>query len=674
MQKWFTILQRICKRIPILFLLLPCVQVLLPLFSAAQYPIVNITAIQNQIAAAKEDSTRVRLYGVLGWSLRFSDTKESQRLAEEMIRLATPVNDYLRLAEAYRIKGFARVLEQKLTETLDMYAIGTAYASKASSGYMLAHFKSLIAGMYQDKGDFDKAILFYLEGLKIAEDYKDPEMIATLANNLAEAYSDAGRPISFTLPLYQLALKQEMLMGNWQYVGMIYSNMAKEYMLAGQRTEAEQSAQKAIDFIHKKNDRAYVYATVVSDIGEMYVGMKKYADAEKYLLEGFHILDSIGTKDNKLIPLSALAKMYILQHETAKAATAAKQLLALATTYKTKLFLRDGYKVLSDVARKQNQPVLALTYFEQYKNWNDSLFNDSKEKSIANAEGRMQLNRKELEVRYETEKKARENKELKISNAGLKNQTVAAIIIAVILLFVGMGLVVVNRIRNKKNSELEMQKQIIQKQSEEKDTLIREINHRVKNNLQIISSLLNLQANSLTDAGAIDALRDSHKRVKAIALIHQKLYGFEDIASIPLEEYITALFADLKMVYAASSVQLICKTMPPNLYLDIESAVPVGLILNETITNALKYAFVHRETGMIGVEFTEDEHGHCSLVIYDNGVGLPVGFDPDTSTSLGFRIIKELTRQLRGQFTYTSQQGTVFTISFPNTTVRKTMS
>lgn len=674
MKKWFTIKRQICKSIPVVCLLLPCVLALIPLFSTAQYSVVNIPAIQKQIALAKEDSTKARLYGVLGWSLRFSDTKESERLAEEMIRLSSPVNDYLRLAEAYRIKGFARVLEQKLTETLDMYAIGTAYANKAKSGYMLAHFKSLIAGMYQDKGDFDKAISFYLEGLKIAEDYKDSEMIATLANNLAEAYSDAGRPIGFTLPLYQQALKQEMLMGNWQYVGMIYSNMAKEYMLAGQGTEAEQSAKKAIDFIHKQNDRAYVYATVVSDIGEMYVGMKKFAQAEKYLREGFHILDSIGTKDNKLIPLSALAKMYILKNETAKAEAAAKQLLVLATAYKTKLFLRDGYKVMSDVARKKNQPALALTYFEQYKNWNDSLFNESKEKSIANVESRMQLNRKALEVRYETEKKARENTALKISNAGLKNQTVAAIIIAVMVSFIGMGLFTVNRIRKKKNGELEKQKQIIQKQSEEKDTLIREINHRVKNNLQIISSLLNLQANSLSDAGAIDALRDSHKRVKAISLIHQKLYGFEDIASIPLEEYITALFADLKMIYAANSIRLICKTTPANLYLDIESAVPVGLILNETITNALKYAFVQRDTGTVKVAFTEDDHGYYSLVIEDDGVGLPEGFNPDTSPSLGFRIIKELIRQLRGQFMYTTQQGTLFAISFPNTTVRKTLS
>jgi two-component sensor histidine kinase len=637
---------------------------------SAQYLPVPAAELKKQITAAKADSTRSRLYGILGWSLRFTDSKESQRMADEMIRLSQPANDYLRLAEAYRIKGFARVLEQKLSETLELYATGERYAVKANNSAMLAHFKSLTAGMYQDKGDYDKAIHYYLEGLKIAETSKDPEMIATLANNLAEAYSDAGRSVELTLPYYQIALKEEIAMANWQYVGMIYSNMAKDYMLAGKSAEAEQAAAKAIDNIHKKDDRDYVYATVMTDIGEVYAGIGKYNEAEKYLQEGFRILDSIGTKDNKLIPLAALARLYSRQQQPGKAQQAAKQLLQLAGTYKSKLFLRDGYKVLSDVARQKGQPTLALQYFEQYKNWDDSVFNENRERSIANAESRMKLVQKELEVKYEAEKKTKENEELRLSNLGLQNRTVAAIIIAFLLLVLGVVLVLANRGKTKKNRQLEMQKKIIEQQSGEKDILIREINHRVKNNLQVISSLLNLQAYSLTDPEAIDALRDSHKRVKAISLIHQKLYGFEAIAAIPLEEYISSLFADLKTMYAASDVGLVCATRPRELYLDIESAVPVGLILNEVITNALKYAFPNGQPGILSIQVSDETERGYTVIVHDNGVGLPAGFDAAQSGSLGFRIIKELTRQLRGQYEYTSGPGTTFTLQFPNSNLR----
>ena len=639
----------------------------------AQYVALNIADLKQQIKNAKEDSSRIRLLGILGWELRFTDHKESERLADEIISIASVKNDHRSLAQAYKIKGFARVLDQQLQDCLNMYTLSLDHATKANDGYTLAHVTALIAGMYQDKGDFDKMISNYLEGLRIAEKYHNDEMIAFISNCIGEAYSDAGRPITITLPYYQKALKIETEMENWQYVGMIWSNIAKDNMLAGNTAEAEKAAQQAIANIKKKKDRAYVYATVATDIGEMYLGIGKYTEAESFLKDGFAILDSMGAKDNKLIPLSALAMLYIKKNETAKAENAAKQLLQLATAYKTKLFLRNANKVLYEVAKKNHRSEDALAFFEQYKNWNDSIFNDNKEKSIANVETRLKLQQKDLELRYETEKKAKENLELKQSNKGLQNRSVAILIITVILLVLGIVMVASNRAMGKKNTELEKQKRIIEKQSNEKDTLISEINHRVKNNLQIISSLLNLQANSLTDEKAMEALRDSHKRVKAISLIHQKLYGNEDAASIPLGEYINALFTDLKMVYAANHVQLECSTQPIGIRLDMESAVPVGLILNETITNALKYAFTNKPSGKLLIHFTEEANDRYTLLIRDNGIGLPEGFDPDKSSSLGFRIIKELTRQLRGKFTYTTDNGTVFSINFPNTAARQKM-
>ena len=406
----------------------------------------------------------------------------------------------------------------------------------------------------------------------------------------------------------------------------------------------------------------------------MYLGIGKYREAEGYLLKSLHILDSLGTKDNVLIPLGALSKLYEKTNEAGKANAYARRLLALSTAYKSKRYQRDSYEVLSSVAKKTGHPELALQYYELYKLFNDSLFNETREKTIAEVENRVKLIEKELEVKYEAEKKAKENEALKLSNLGLQNRTIAAIIIASLLLVLGVVLVMTNRAKTKKNRLLEIQKKIIEQQSAEKDTLIREINHRVKNNLQVISSLLNLQAYSLTDPEAIDALRDSHKRVKAISLIHQKLYGFEAIAAIPLEEYISSLFADLKTVYAATDVELICATRPRELYLDIESAVPVGLILNEVITNALKYAFANGQPGILSIQVSDDIEKGYTIIVHDNGVGLPADFDTVQSGSLGFRIIKELTRQLRGQYQYTSASGTTFTLQFPNSNLRHKMS
>jgi len=640
----------------------------------AQYQPVDIPALKRSIALAKTDTAKSRLYGILGWELRFADRKEAEKLADEMIRMASRGNDHRSLAQAYKIKGFLRVLEQKIEECLAMYTLSIEQAKLVNDGYNLAHVTALIAGMYQDKGDFDRMIQYFLEGLQIAERYQEDEMIAFLSNCIGEAYSDAGRPISVTLPYYKRALEIENRIQNWQYVGMIWSNIAKDNMLSGNKKEAEKAAEQAIMYINRKADRAYVYATVTTDIGEMYLGIGKYREAEGYLLKSLHILDSLGTKDNVLIPLGALSKLYEKTNEAGKANAYARRLLALSTAYKSKRYQRDSYEVLSSVAKKTGHPELALQYYELYKLFNDSLFNETREKTIAEAENRVKLIEKELEVKYEAEKKAKENEALKLSNLGLQNRTIAAIIIASLLLVLGVVLVMTNRAKTKKNRLLEIQKKIIEQQSAEKDTLIREINHRVKNNLQVISSLLNLQAYSLTDPEAIDALRDSHKRVKAISLIHQKLYGFEAIAAIPLEEYISSLFADLKTVYAATDVELVCATQPRELYLDIESAVPVGLILNEVITNALKYAFANGQPGILSIQVSDDIEKGYTIIVHDNGVGLPADFDTVQSGSLGFRIIKELTRQLRGQYQYTSASGTTFTLQFPNSNLRHKMS
>lgn len=644
-------------------------------FIHAQYPVVDIPILREQIKAAKNDSTRSRLYCILGWELRFSNHIESEQLADDVISISDSTQDFLRLAEAYTIKGFGKMTNQDLFEALNMYKKGIVFAKKANDPSTEAHILSLTAGMYQDKGDFDKAISYYLEGLMVAKKSKDPVMIATLANNLAEAYSDAGRTIKFTLPYYQEALEYETAIENWQYVAMIYANIAQDYLESGYRTEAEQSTKQAIKYLYKRKEKSYLFGTVSSTIGQVYLGLHKYTAAEKYLSQGYDVLDSIGTKDNKLIPLSSLAQLYYAVDNMSKAEQMAKHLLELARNYKTKLFLRDGYKVLSDIARQRKQPELALQYFELYKNWNDSLYNESRDKSIENVESKLQLNLKELGIKYAIEKKMLENQQLKQSNIGLQNKSLVAIMLSILFLVMGLVLLSVNRTKSNRNLLLEKQKRIIEKQSQEKDTLIREINHRVKNNLQVISSLLNLQANSLHDTKAKEALRDSYERIKAISLIHQKLYGFEETASIPLHEYILALFSDLKMVYAAKNIELICTTEPVNVSLDVESAVPLGLILNEIITNALKYAYPEKNNGLLHIDFSKKETDTYTLLVKDDGIGLPLGFDPEKSTSLGFRIIRELSRQLAGTYQYSSDvTGTLFMLSFPYNSSRKLVS
>ncbi len=638
----------------LLLICLFCFGFLIP--SKAQYEYVDTVSIRKQINTTSIDSVRSRLYGILGWEMRFSNQPKAVELADSMILLSTVSRDYIRLAEAYRIKGFVKVVNQDIAGCLKMYEQGIWYAKKAKSKYYESAILNLIAGMYQDKGDYDQSIQFFLEAGKAAEESKSAEMIAFSANCIAEAYSDAGRPISFTRPFYEKALREVLPRNNWQYAGMIHSNMAKEYMMAGYADSALKETEASIRYLNKVNRKGYVYATCATDIGEMLTKLKAYKEAEQFLLEAYHILDSLKTKDNRLIVLSALSNLYVESGQYAKAKEKVRLLLSLAEAYKSKIFLRNAYKILSEIAEKKGQPDSALHYYKMYKDWNDTIFNENKERTIANAESRMK----------ET-LQAKENEQLKSTNTRLRNNSLIAGAVACILLLLAMIIVLANRKIKQKNIVLESQKQMIEKQSAEKDILLREIHHRVKNNLQVVSSLLNLQVASISDQKAIDALMASQKRVKAISLIHQNLYAFEDLSTISFTSYVQELYSDLRQLYNKGNIELVCTAATPQLAFDIERSVPLGLILNEVITNALKHAFDGREEGIINISCSADEDSLLTIIVADNGIGLPVSFENHQSSSLGFRIIRELTRQLKGTVTCEVDKGTTFIFRIPQT-------
>ncbi|MBL0882319.1 MAG: hypothetical protein IBJ16_03040 [Chitinophagaceae bacterium] len=627
--------------------------------SNAQYDYVDMALVRQQINTATTDSTRSRLYGILGWEMRFSNQPKAVELADSMILLSTVSKDYIRLAEAYRIKGFVKVVNQDIEGCLKMYEEGMRYAKKAKSKYYESAILNLIAGMYQDKGDYDKSIQFFLEANKAAEESKSSAMIAFSANSIAEAYSDAGRTINFTRPYYEKALREVLPRNNWQYAGMIHSNMAKEYMMVGRADSAMIETEASIRYLNKVNRKGYVYATCATDIGEMLTRLKAYKEAEQYLSEAYQILDSLKTKDNRLIVLSALSNLYVESGQYAKATERVNLLLYLAEAYKSKIFLRNAYKVLSEIAEKKGRPDSALYYYKIYKDWNDKIFNENKERTIANAESRMK----------ET-LQAKENEQLKSSNTRLRNNNLITAVAACILLLLALIIVLANRKIKQKNLVLESQKQMIEKQSAEKDILLREIHHRVKNNLQVVSSLLNLQVASISDQKAIDALMASQKRVKAISLIHQNLYAFEDLSTISFTSYVQELYSDLRQLYNKGNIELVCTAATPQLAFDIERSVPLGLILNEVITNALKHAFHGREEGVINISCSAAQDGLLTIIVADNGIGLPVSFENHSSSSLGFRIIRELTRQLKGTVSCEVVQGTIFTFRIPQTRLK----
>jgi two-component sensor histidine kinase len=200
----------------------------------------------------------------------------------------------------------------------------------------------------------------------------------------------------------------------------------------------------------------------------------------------------------------------------------------------------------------------------------------------------------------------------------------------------------------------------------EKEVLLREIHHRVKNNMQIVDSLLYLQAQAIrdhVDPVAQDAFTKSQNRIKSMAAIHDRLYRSRDLSSIDCEEYLNALVPELLNSYEASD-RIVTRIESDSLHLSIDQAIPCGLIVNELLTNSLKHGFPDGRAGTISIRLQEFPDSRRELSVVDNGVGIPENKGWDSPGSMGLRLVRDLARQLEGQISLESDGGTRVRVSF----------
>lgn len=204
----------------------------------------------------------------------------------------------------------------------------------------------------------------------------------------------------------------------------------------------------------------------------------------------------------------------------------------------------------------------------------------------------------------------------------------------------------------------------LQQALDDKDMLMKEIHHRVKNNLMIMSSILNLQSRYIEDEVAKDIFRDSQSRAKTMALIHEKLYQSGQLKRIDIKDYVNSLANYIYRVYVTEPHRIMLEVDLDDFMLDINTAISLGLILNELLTNSFKYAFPGDKKGKVTVKLHQIDNKNLLLEVKDNGAGLPADFDPHHTNSLGMQLIYNLTEQIKGELKLYGDQGTKVQITF----------
>ena len=373
------------------------------------------------------------------------------------------------------------------------------------------------------------------------------------------------------------------------------------------------------------------------------------------------LLNKMDSPNELVQANSVLAKYYVTSGDYRKAIYFANNALEVSKrTHIESLNGQDAYLVLYQAYKGLNYKDSALRSLEQYWALNEPRLLHDKDKAVVAVEQQFQQYKKEQEITL-----------LKKDRAMGQTQRNSAIIVALLLAIAAF--LFYNRFRLKKrssdilahkNREIEKQKDMIQASLGEKEILLREIHHRVKNNLQIISSLLNIQSEHIQDEHVLSSIQEGQSRVEAMSLIHQNLYQSEHLNNVDISNYLQQLTAYLSNVFSGERRSIAVSVETAHINFDIDTAIPLGLIVNELVSNAYKYAFDKNSTGRINIRIDAINNTDYELQVADDGKGLPPGFDPEKSNTLGLKLVKILSRQLRGSFSAKSGHGTVFLVTF----------
>jgi two-component sensor histidine kinase len=555
-----------------------------------------------------------------------------------------------------------------------------------------------MAQCYHSQGDYPRALDYQFKAMRIAEDIKDKEGYAQILCSIGNIYNDGFKNNTKCLEYYLKALKLdeetgqlEAMAGNYNNIGLVYTEklhdyrkgleyfkkgihiaidlrasylvsmlfqgLAESYQGEGQNRLAMECYLRSLKIAKEIADQSLLSGNL-EHLGELYLKLvddtvfnstgqiaKKGESIDD--LKGLEMVDFGVTSESLFIalPTNRSQLINLALHSLQSALEISRQIGEPQRMRDCFGGLRKAYLIQGDYKR-------ALESADSARIIEDSIFSNDNHLKIANLSTQREAELKENQQKINKiqAENANRNKLLYLTGIGL----LAIVIVLVIRGFWAQ------RKGNRVKQELLLQK----------DMLMREIHHRVKNNLQVITALLDLQSGNLTDEKSKAALTESTTRVRAISLIHQHLYQDERITVLEISKFISDLFVQVRNMFHGSANKVALQNRVAEQLFDIDTILPLGLILNELFTNSFKYSFQDLELGEIEINLSIQGEHSFKLEYSDNGPGLPADYDMARSKSLGMRMMKRLSKQLGGGLEY-DRNSRKFAIKFFDEVGRK---
>jgi len=541
---------------------------------------------------------------------------------------------------------------------------------------------------YRIKADYPRSLDYFLKALKIDEEIENKSGIATRLGNIGSLFwnqADYQEALEFYLKALRLNRELEDHRGialNLSNIGSVYYSQASRWGQKGDTAQANRDYAKALDSysesikISEKKGYKQLEANTLGNIGIVFKDLGNYREALNNSLRALKLSEELGDRNSVAFQLGNLGSLYTEdpslpspdgEEKTGFALAAHYLHLALAVSDSIGAMdnVKNWYEQLSILYEKSTVelPVsagsrllsleemrrLSLYYYKRHIAIRDAIFN---------AENKKQLLIKEMNYTF-----AKKNA---IADADKKRQQDILILESVVLFFVLVfaGLIFRSlRITRRQKATIEKQKQLVEKSDHEKELLLKEIHHRVKNNLQVISSLLSLQSHNITDAATLAVVSQARLRVRSMTLVHQKLYQGGNLSEVDFGQYLEELTSHINEMYHDGPAEISCTVTTEERNFNIDTAIPLGLILTELLSNSYKYAFKDRSEGKINISITKADD-RFFLLYSDDGIGLPDNVQFEDSSTLGLELVSMLTKQLGGTVKAFNNKGAVFEVYF----------
>ncbi len=594
--------------------------------------------------------------------------EKSKKIITKILKFSLDHNNSKQITDVYYSLSNYYFFNSKLDSSLITLEKTELYLDKNSMPLLKASVKMTKGGVYQRKGNVIKANHNFLESLKILNKIdtltlsekdrikrKGKKLILfnsiAIFNKNTENYDKAK---SYYNKAYEMALE----LGNKRLAGILLSNQGDLLLKIKQYDEALHVLEKSKKIKNKINASSKSKGVTDLNIALVYNALGDNDKALTIFNKIIPLFRSQKGAANLMYSLVGRGELYNQNKEYKKAVIDCKESFDLAIKSDELEYLNSSSKCLSDAYRSLGNFEKAYYYQTKYLKFKDSIFNSNNVKKTTQMQMQYDFDRKNELQAIDIKNKAKENKIIIIS-----------LVLGLISLLFFITMLYKQYINRKKNNQVLASKNIqIKKALDDNEILLKETHHRVKNSLQMISSLLYLQSENIEDENAAKSVKDGQIRVKSMALIHQKLYQKDNLTGVEVSDYINDLAESVFQSHNISIDAINLHIDVDKMILDIDTITPIGIIINELIVNALKHAFTDKKSGALISISLHKNKDILLLKVADNGKG----FDPKKKKekSFGLKLINSLSRKLKADLTIVNNNGTSVELKIKRFTIK----